>query len=267
MDALIESLLGPVEVMAPARVVSILRKQDSFVVVTADGRELEAAQVACNLAPADLLSLIDLPDEWAARARAIKPSGNAHQLRIALGRPLVDEGCLIGGLTLDGLTLDDLSIDLMQRTVADIEQGRVTDPLAIYAPVPSNYDASLAPPGRQLIIASVYGPVLDHPIDPPERWRDRALAALARVIPHFEEELLFCELMPVPAVGRFMGKGGRGAISNGQFPGQVGADRLPVTTPIPGLFLCGDGAGGRGIGTELAASSGMEAAAAMLSAA
>ena len=56
-----------------------------------------------------------------------------------------------------------------------------------------------------------------------------------------------------------MGKSNRGAICTGQFPGQVGRDRLPVTTPVDGLFIVGDGAGGRGIGTELAASSAMEA--------
>ena len=47
-------------------------------------------------------------------------------------------------------------------------------------------------------------------------------------------------------------------------PGQVGRDRLPVETPVPGLYLCGDGAGGRGIGTELAATSAMEVVDAIL---
>jgi uncharacterized FAD-dependent dehydrogenase len=37
-----------------------------------------------------------------------------------------------------------------------------------------------------------------------------------------------------------------------------------VDVPLPGLYLCGDGAGGRGIGTELAAESGMEAAKAIV---
>jgi prolycopene isomerase len=90
------------------------------------------------------------------------------------------------------------------------------------------------------------------------------LAALASIIPGLEDNLLFAEFTPVPAVGRWMGKSANAAISNGQFPGQVGRDRLPVVTPLNGLYLCGDGAGGRGIGTELAATSGMEAATAML---
>jgi prolycopene isomerase len=79
------------------------------------------------------------------------------------------------------------------------------------------------------------------------------------IIPHLDDELLFVEWTPIRAVAGWMGKSNRGAICNGQFPGQVGRDRLPVTTPFPGLYLVGDGAGGRGIGTELAASSAMEA--------
>src|SRR5690606_14681791 len=75
------------------------------------------------------------------------------------------------------------------------------------------------------------------------------------IIPGLEDELVFAEMTPIPAIAAWMGKQNRGAICNGQFPGQVGRDRLPVTTPLRGLYLCGDGAGGRGIGTELAASS------------
>ena len=268
MDALIGALLDCVvkaggAVATSERVVSIARARDGLHVVTRDGAEYAAPQVACNLAPADLLALTgedELPAEWTQQARAVRASGNAHQVRLGLARPLVDEGCLIGGVSLSGLGLHDLSIDLMRRAVASIEQGRVSDPLAIYAPVPSNYDPSVAPPGCQLIIASIYGPSREDPADPPAVWRERSLHALARVIPHLEDELLFVEFMPVPAIGRWMGKQSNGAICNGQWPGQVGRDRLPVRTPMRGLYLCGDGAGGRGVGTELAASSGIEAA-------
>lgn len=160
--------------------------------------------------------------------------------------------------------MHDLSIDLMRRVVDEIERGRVPDPMSIYAPVPTNYDPSLAPDGAQIIVASVYGPTRDDPLDGPERWRERALAAMASIIPNLHDELLFTEFVPVPALGRWMGKRSRGAISNGQVPGQVGSARIPVATPLPGLYLCGDGAGGRGIGMELAAASGMEAADAIL---
>jgi prolycopene isomerase len=200
-----------------------------------------------------------MDSEYAQKVLGIRASGNAHQIKIALRRPLVAEGCFIGGVSLEHLSLDELSVDLMQQVVSDIEAGKLTDPLPIYAPVPTNYDPGLAPPGKQLILASVYGPVRDDPVDPPERWRERGLSALAAMIPGLMDEIEFVEFVPVHSLGRWMGKGSNGAICNGQYPGQVGRDRLGVETPVSGVFLCGDGAGGRGIGTELAASSALQA--------
>lgn len=83
--------------------------------------------------------------------------------------------------------------------------------------------------------------------------------AMRSIIPGLDDELLFTEWTPIRAVAGWMGKSNRGAICTGQQPGQVGRDRLPVETPLPGLYIVGDGAGGRGIGTELAAVSAMEA--------
>ncbi|MBK9030586.1 MAG: NAD(P)/FAD-dependent oxidoreductase [Myxococcales bacterium] len=271
MDSLSHALLGRVEpaggdVVVDAEVTAIRRAGARLTVATADGAEYTAPAVACNLAPADALALVEdaeVPPAYRARVDALVPSGNAHQLKLGLRRPLVTEGCLIGGVSLDGLTLGDLTIDLMRRTVDCIDAGRVSDPLAIYAPVPTNYDPSLAPDGGQLIVASIYGPVRADPADPPERWRARAMAAMAQIIPGLEDELVFAEWTPIPAVAAWMGKANRGAICTGQVPGQVGRDRLPVTTPVPGLYLCGDGAGGRGVGTELAAASAMETVAAI----
>ena len=273
MDAYTTALLSRVpprgDVVVSARAACVRRSNGVLVVATADGAEYSAPFVACNMAPADIAELVEpgaLPVDWISRARGLRASGNAHQLKLALRRPLVDEGCLIGGISLEGLTLRDLSIDLMRRTVGDIEAGRVADPLSIYAPVPTNYDPSLAPDGGQIIVASVYGPTCDDPVDGPDRWKDRALAAMASIIPNLHDELLFVEFVPVPGIGRWMGKRSRGAICNGQVPGQVGRDRLPVETPLSGLYVCGDGAGGHGIGMELAAVSGTEAADAIIAA-
>lgn len=266
MDAIPHALLDNVpradgDLVTGARVVAIARRGEGLRVSTADGDAYSAPVVACNLAPADAMALVEepLPAAYRARVAAVRGSGNAHQLKLGLRRPLVEEGCLIGGVSLAGKTLADLSLPLMRSAVDAIEVGRVSDPLAIYAPVPTNYDPSLAPGGGQLITASIYGPVCDDPVDPPAVWRERSLAAMRAIIPHLDDELVFVEWTPIRAVGGWMGKSNRAAICNGQLPGQVGRDRLPVTTPVAGLYLVGDGAGGRGIGTELAASSAMEA--------
>ena len=272
MDALTGALLDRVgaaggDLVLSAEVAELRPRNGGWRVVTRDGDAFEADAVACNVAPADLLPLLEtsaLPADYVERVRAVRPSGNAHQLKLALRRPLVEEGCLVGGVSLGGLTLADLTIDLMRRTVESIDLGHVAEPLPIYAPVPTNYDPTLAPDGGQIILASIYGPTRDAPADPPGRWKERALEAMASVVPGLLDELLFVEFVPIPGLARWMGKSARGAISNAQVPGQVGRDRLGVATPLPGLFLCGDGTGGRGIGTEMAASSGVEAAAGIL---
>ena len=267
MDSIPHALLGKVvaaggEILTQRRVIGIRRRAGELVVTTDDGSEHHAPTVVANMAADDLLRLVDgsdVPPEYVERVEAIVPSGNAHQIKVALRRPLVDEGCIIGGASDRGVTLFDLSIRMMEDVVAAIEDGRVPDPIPVYAPVPTNYDPRLAPEGRQLIVASVYGPSREDPAHPPERWLARALDALAQMVPGLMDELLFVEMRPVPEVGRWMGKTNNGAICNGQLPGQVGRDRLPVVTPIPGLYIAGDGAGGRGIGTEMAAVSAMEA--------
>lgn len=266
MDSFIHAVLHRVpaeggEIVTGQRVVEIDSHAGCLQVATEDGRDYRAPVVLCNMAPADALALYrgDVPDAWRARVAALRSSGSAHQLKLALRRPLVDEGCLIGGVSTRGLTLGDLSIDLMERCVESIGAGRVSDPLAIYAPVPTNYDPSLAPDGAQILVASIYGPVCDQPEDAPEVWQERALEAMASIIPGLHDELLFAEFHPISEVGRWMGKASRAAICNAQVPGQVGRNRLPVVTPVPGLLLCGDGAGGSGIGTELAATSALEA--------
>ena len=271
MDSLCHALLAPVDraggdIVTDAGVIGVRKRAQDLLVTTADGAEYRAPAVACNLAPADAVALFEgaLPAEYLDRVAAIRPSGNAHQIKLALSRPLVDEGCIIGGVSPSGMTTHDLSIELMQATVDDIDAGRLSDPLAVYAPVPSNYDPSLAPDGGQLIVCSIYGPTRPDPAASDEQWRAHAMGALRQILPGLDDALVFAEFTPIASVGSWMGKSCRGAISNGQFPGQVGRDRLGVTTPIPGMYLCGDGAGGRGIGTELAAQSGAQVAAAIL---
>lgn len=266
MDALINALLAVVHgrggtFLSDRTVSSIHLRGGSYTVSTACGEEYSAPIVVSSAAPSATAAFGArlFPDHYLDRLRAVRGSGNAHQLKLGLRRRVFDEGCLIGGLSSSGMKTGDLSEALMRRTVADISEGRVSDPMAIYAPIPSNYDPSVAPPGCQLLVASIYAPVGAAPIDPPEVWREAILRALETIAPGLGEEIIFADFSSVPDVGRWMGRANNAAISNGQYPDQVGEDRLSVTTPLPGFYLAGDCAGGRGIGTELAAASALEA--------
>jgi len=246
------------------KVCSINPDPKGFVVITEKGKEYKSRYVICNMFPKDALSLLkDFPETeglqaYRKKVDGIKSSLNAFQVKLGLKRKLVEEASFIGGVSLNGIGLQDLTLDMLRQVTDDIVRGKISDPLSVYAPVPSNFDPSVAPPGRQLIVASIYGPTRKELEDPPEKWKEHILKLLASVIPGLEDEIMFYEFSTVNEIGQWMGKSNNGAISNGQYPDQTGSMRLPVWTPIKGLFVCGDGAGGRGIGTELATVSAME---------
>lgn len=199
------------------------------------------------------------PQEYAARARALRGSYIAVQAKIALRRPLVSAGALVGGVG------DD--IDLFSMSTADLKQmfdavrgGRVPPVVPFYCPVPTNFDPGLAPPGHQLLTVCAVAPTSDVPLaDPPAAWEESMLRAVRRVVPTMrDEDILFIDRFSVEFIERWIGKDFGPAVSTGQTPDQVGARRPKVYTPIRGLYLAGCNAGGRGVGTELAAQSAME---------
>lgn len=200
------------------------------------------------------------PDAYVERVRSLKSSMIAVQAKLALRRPLVHAGCLVGTHA-PGVDGDDIGLDDFERMYEHIATGKVAPVVPIYAPVPSNFDPSLAPPGGQLITACAVAPTTDIALrDSPEAWTASMMAALRSMIPNLDDELLWVDTLSTKAIGRWNGKLHAPAVSAGQTPDQVGNRRPPVHTPIRGLYTCGCGAGARGVGTELAAASAQEAA-------
>jgi prolycopene isomerase len=128
-----------------------------------------------------------------------------------------------------------------------------------YCPVPTNFDPTLAPPGCQLLTVCALAPTSDISLDDPgPAWEEAMLRSIRCVVPELDDHLLFVDRFSVGFIEHWIGKEFGPAVSTGQVPGQVGPNRPAVTTPIRGLYLAGCGAGGRGVGTELAATSAME---------
>jgi phytoene dehydrogenase-like protein len=96
-------------------------------------------------------------------------------------------------------------------------------------------------------------------------FKQSLLDALAALVPGCLDQALFVDTMGTEALAAWIGKSGGPAVSTGQTPAQSGRRRPPVRTPLAGLYVCGDAAGGRGIGTELAAASAMECVDALVS--
>jgi phytoene dehydrogenase-like protein len=83
---------------------------------------------------------------------------------------------------------------------------------------------------------------------------------MRRIVPGLDEHTLFVDRTTVAWMEHWNGKETGTAISTAQTPRQVGDLRPSVKTPIEGLYLAGDNAGGRDTGTELAADSAIECA-------
>lgn len=245
------------EIQTKAQVVSLGRKNGLWIAQTGDGREFTARTVISTSGIKDTLQMVGedkFPEQWARMVRNIKGSLNAFQVKAVLKRPLVEEGCIIGGISLQGLQVPDLTIERLQDSARDVIKGRVPDPMALYAPIPTNFDPALAPDGQQVILATIYGPT-GPAEDPPEKWKKAGLDALDSIIPGFYDNLEFYDFIDIKTMGKWMGKQGSPAISTGQTIGQVGKNRPSSRTPLPGLYVSGDSAGGRGIGVELAVDS------------
>ena len=75
-----------------------------------------------------------------------------------------------------------------------------------------------------------------------------------------DDHILWYDTFSVRDFEKIIGKTYGHAITTAQTPDQVGEKRPAIKSPIKGLYFAGDCAGGRGIGTELAAQSGMECA-------
>jgi phytoene dehydrogenase-like protein len=198
------------------------------------------------------------PERYADRAMKIRGSYIAVQAKIGLKKRLVEAGCLVGGVG-DGVDLASIRTNDMKEMFDHVLRGEVPPIVPFYCPVPTNFDADLAPPGHQLLTLCAVAPTSDVALtSPPAAWEEAMLRTIRRVVPGLDEHVLFIDTFDVDFIESWIGKEFGPAVSTGQTPDQVGKKRPPVHTPLRGLYLAGCNAGARGVGTELAAASAME---------
>jgi prolycopene isomerase len=198
------------------------------------------------------------PADYVDRAKKIRGSYIAVQAKIGLSRKLVKAGAIVGGVG-DDVDLLHINEGDLRSMFKEVESGRVPSVVPFYCPVPTNFDPALAPPGHQLLTVCAVAPTTDVRLaDPSAAWEEAMMRAIRRVVPGLDDHLLFVDRFSVEFIERWIGKEFGPAVSTAQTPDQVGRARPPVHTPIRGLYLAGCNAGGRGVGTELAASSAME---------
>ncbi len=137
-----------------------------------------------------------------------------------------------------------------------IMRGEIPGEINSFIVVPSAFDPSVAPEGKQIVMMTTAVPA-----GIKEEYCKPILDALVEVaeshFPGLREHAIFVEEMLPSDAARIMGEDGAG-IGIVQAVGQAGIHRPKIATPIPGLYIVGAEAGGAGVGTELAANSALE---------
>jgi prolycopene isomerase len=130
---------------------------------------------------------------------------------------------------------------------------------AIFVPVPSAADPSLVPAGCQLVLAgSLAPPGLDEPEQAKalcEVILDRIENTMQDLYPGIEEHVVWKIRTDTRYISEISGRWSGEVIGIAQNRHQVGKNKPSSVTPVEGLYLVGADAGGRGVGTEMAADS------------
>jgi phytoene dehydrogenase-like protein len=154
------------------------------------------------------------------------------------------------------------TVDKFRRAAA----GDMPEDIAVLYEVPSNYDEHAAPAGKQIVLASVWGPADGLATDEDMRpWWRKCDEIMFQVFPELQKHIEQKEYYSVRDVSRLTrdrvlpNQGGE-CIGLGQVVGQGGRKKPSVRAPIRGLFFVGCDAGGYGVGTQQATDSGLTVA-------
>ena len=231
-----------------------------------DGRKFRSRAVVSTSSLKDtvfnLTGAGHFPADFREKIKGLQESHNAIQIKLALNRRVIEEASMIIlGSPHGDFRPKTATLPRVHQVYEDLLSGRIPELVPLYLVVPSNFDPRLAPPGKQFITMCTGVPVTTTKLqDPPEAWEEAMMKTLREAVPGIERHILWKEVVGAQAIESWIGKPGGPAISTAQVPGQVGKERPGIRSPIPGLYFAGDGAGGRGIGTELAAQSAIECA-------
>lgn len=226
---------GTVEYGRPVE--SIVVENGRVVGVEARGR-LDADVVVSNagLQPTVRMAADHLAPEYVRWAMSLRSSYGAVSVKYALDAEVVPYP--------------------MTLWMPDINDSEAFEKyVGIMYPVPSIPDPGLAPEGCQLVLA---GAVLSP--DPGkkslnEAVLDRIEATMSMLHPGIDDHVVWKLRTDIAYTAGISGRQLGEVIGLSQDVRQVGKNRPNPRMPVPGLYLVGADAGGRGIGTEMAGES------------
>jgi len=187
--------------------------------------------------------------------RGLVPSWGIMGIRYFLDRPFFEHGMYIA--------FSDESV-LDSDRFAEMKSGWLPDDVLVFNTVPSFYDPTLAPEGKQCVVAGTLSssdPELPHA----EALWQRLDETIKRLWPGLEEcveRQIRYGTQQVSSLTRdavVPGQGGE-CIGLAQTVGQCGRHKPSAAAPLRGLYYVGCDAGGYGCGTHQAADSGVNLA-------
>jgi phytoene dehydrogenase-like protein len=243
------------------RVKRIIVEDGRAVGVETDQGELRADAIISNAGiQPTVLALAGaehFPAEYVERVTALEPSWAIAGFRYVLDTRVFDAALI--PIFSDQSWLDSDRYEAMER-------GDWPDVPLIAIDVPSEFDPSLSPvPGHQIANCQVFCSP-DPKSSMGEEAMRRAELVLNELWPDLDEHIIRKEPYGAKAISGLSrdsvlpGCGGE-AVGLAQIVGQVGAGKPDARTPLPGLYLVGCDAGGRGAGTHQAVDSGFNVAA------
>ncbi len=179
--------------------------------------------------------------------RDLVPSFGLMGCRYFLNKPVLDHPLYI--------TFSDEAYWNIERSLK-AKAGQVLKDGLIHIVIPSIFDPSLAPEGKQLVLASIMSPADPEMANPQAFW-DQLDKTISEIWPDFHKHIERKETFSISDISNasrdhvLPGQGGE-CIGLGQIVGQCGRTKPSERSPVRGLFYVGTDAGGYGCGTHQA---------------
>jgi len=204
--------------------------------------------------------------QYLEKVNSLKGSGSTIVLKIAVDKVIIPNYSSVHLIHTDNFSKIIESYKDWEKMEAE---ERIPDNPVFMVPIPSNIDKSLAPPGKQLLIFGSGGIATSEKRnwDP---WIERYYEAILDFHPEIDDHLIFMDITtPSPNTGKIKAstdltsyRGNFMVEGTSLTPDQAGKYRISSQLPIEGLFVVGDSAGTdtHGVGTQIAADSGLKCA-------
>jgi prolycopene isomerase len=196
------------------------------------------------------------PAEYVEYVRGLEPGWGWASVRYFLDRKVVDSPMCMAYAEESWYTT---------ARYERVRAGEEPDDVIVFLTVPSAMDPSMAPPGKECVVAGTICSPDPEATEIPMLYR-KVDEMMERVFPGFMDAVEHratdgpAEVSEHTRDSVVPGAGGE-CVGIGQVVGQCGTKKPSPVSPVPGLYFCGADAGGEGMGTHQAGDSGLRVAA------